>query len=229
MGAVRRSLRSSRCARACTASGSAAAVDLGLELRQIVTVVLAELARDRAELLLQVELALILEQRSPHVLVDLALQSQELDLGTEQLCQCLPELGKSGRLQQLLPDLVLDRQVRGDGDRAALVGLDRLDESGCLVGDAAVERDVLLEPRQHLADYGRAIVVGRHARLGSQSRCHRRGDGWRRPQGPSVAGGSPAERRLLRQRLMGPAPVVVKRRRARSWRAGSRPLASYSV
>ena len=57
--------------------GQCAALDLGIEIRQVVAVVLPELARDRPELLLQVELPLVLEERSAHVVVDLALEPQQ--------------------------------------------------------------------------------------------------------------------------------------------------------
>ncbi len=55
-------------------------VDLGLELSEIVAVVLAQLAIDCPELLLEIELALILEQRAADIVIDLALESQQLDL-----------------------------------------------------------------------------------------------------------------------------------------------------
>ena len=54
--------------------------NLRLELREVVAVLLAELAVDYTKLLLQVELALVLEHRAANVIVDLALETQELDL-----------------------------------------------------------------------------------------------------------------------------------------------------
>ena len=70
--------------RVFTASGSAFFVDLRLELGEVVAVLLAELAVNRLELLLEVELALILEQRAAHVVVDLSLETQQLDLARER-------------------------------------------------------------------------------------------------------------------------------------------------
>jgi hypothetical protein len=58
---MRRSLRSSRCARAFTGSGSPLVLDRRLEIPEVV-VLLPELSVDGLELLLQIELALVLEQ-----------------------------------------------------------------------------------------------------------------------------------------------------------------------
>src|SRR5581483_9599416 len=49
-----------------------------LQLVEIVAVLLPQLAVDRLELLLEVELALVLEQRATHVVLDLPLQAEDL-------------------------------------------------------------------------------------------------------------------------------------------------------
>ena len=81
IGAVRRSLRSSRSARSRTAGGQLLLLERRRELLESVAIVLAELAVDRLELLLQIELALVLKERAAHLSFDLPLEAQDLDLG----------------------------------------------------------------------------------------------------------------------------------------------------
>ena len=59
--------------------------DLRLEPLDVLTLVLSELAMDRLELLLQVELALILKQRAAHFVIYFPLESQQLDFRSQHL------------------------------------------------------------------------------------------------------------------------------------------------
>ena len=84
---MRRSLRSSRSARSRTDGRELLLLERGGELVEAIALVLPELAVDRLELLLQIELALILEERAAHLALDLALEAQDLDLGGERVAR----------------------------------------------------------------------------------------------------------------------------------------------
>jgi hypothetical protein len=59
--------------------------DLRLEPLDILTIVRAELAVNCLELLLQIELALVLKERTAYVVVDLSLEAQQLDFRAQYL------------------------------------------------------------------------------------------------------------------------------------------------
>ena len=66
--------------------------DLRLELGEVVSILFAQLPVNHPQLLLQVELALVLEHRAAHVVVDFPLESEQLDLAGEQLPQHFQEV-----------------------------------------------------------------------------------------------------------------------------------------
>ncbi len=76
--------------------GQALALHLRLEIGQVV-VVLPEFAMDGLELLLQVELALVLEHGPAHVLLDLLLQPQQFDLARERRVEGAEQPGQGRR------------------------------------------------------------------------------------------------------------------------------------
>src|SRR5687767_9747342 len=117
---------------------------LRLELGEIVSILFTKLAMDYAQLLLQVELALVLEHRTAHIVVDLALEPQQLDLTREQLAQHLQQLAESVGFEQRLAQLESHRDVRRDAERLTLSGLRALDDRDDLRRYAAVEAHVLL-------------------------------------------------------------------------------------
>ena len=92
IGDMRRSFRSSRSVRVFTTRGSAFFLTCASSSREIVAVFFAELAVDRAQLLLEVELALILEHCAANVVIDLPLEAQQLDLAGEQLAEQIEQI-----------------------------------------------------------------------------------------------------------------------------------------
>ena len=117
---------------------------------EVVAVFLPQLAVDRLELLLQVELALVAIERPAHVVVDLALQTEQVRLGGDQLLERLEQVDQRGRLEQPLPHLVPHREVSGDRARHPLFRGRGLGQRRHLGGDPALQADVLLEPGQRL-------------------------------------------------------------------------------
>ena len=149
-------------------------LDRALEVRRVVAVLVPELLVDRLELLLQVELALALHERPAHVFLDLPLQPEELDLRAEELAELRPELGEGRHLEQALPHLGPHREVGRHGERLPRLVVGALHHRDHLVGDAPVERDVLLEEREDAAHHGLRLRAGR--------RVAERGGGDRRAQ-----------------------------------------------
>ena len=74
--------------------------DQRLEVGEIIAVVLPQLLMNDAELLLQVELALILEHRAAHIVVDLSLEAQQLDFSRQQLGQHLQQASQGVHFEQ---------------------------------------------------------------------------------------------------------------------------------
>ena len=193
-----RSRRSSRRARASTGSGSPFASSVRRQLVDVVAVLTAQLAMDRLELLLQVELALVLEQRATHVVVDLPLEAEQLDLARSARPPSASQQG--GKL--------VDRRAAPGAGRAACRGAPR-SPNACRAGESAlwisvdqlggqppVERHVLLEqrqraPQQHLVVVDRAPAPASARRLRAQAvaardvaRHPRAGDALRRARAP---------------------------------------------
>jgi len=102
-----------------------------------------------AQLLLEVELALVLEHRPTNIIVDLPLESEELDFRREHLAEHLQQLPKRLGLQQRLSQLEPHRDVRSNSKSLPLRGLGTLDDRDDLRRNAAVEADVLLERVHH--------------------------------------------------------------------------------
>ncbi len=121
------------------------AADRGLELVEIVALFLPELAVNRPQLLVQVELALVLKDRAFDVVLDLPLEPQQLELGGKKLRDAREELGPCGRLEQALPVLEADEQVRRHGERTLVSGLRFARHREDLSREAPVQRDVFLE------------------------------------------------------------------------------------
>ena len=117
------------------------------ELLEAVAFVLAELPVDRLELLLEVELALILEEGAANLSLDLALQTQNLDLGIERVRELREERADVRGLEVFLALVEPHEHVRGDCERLLLSRLRTLHERDDLRGEPAVQRDVLLEER----------------------------------------------------------------------------------
>ena len=112
---------------------------------------------NRLELLLQIELALILEERAANLPLDLALETQDLDLGGERVREMREERADVRGLQIFLPLLESHEHVRGDRERLLLARLRPLHERHHFGGQAAMQRDVLLEERDD-APRHRALV-----------------------------------------------------------------------
>ena len=157
--------------------GQLARFDLTLEVERVIGVVLTELAVNRLELFLEIELALILEERSANFLVELSLEAQQLDFARQHLAHRVEKLRDVWRLEQRLPRLQADREVRRDSVRLALDGVGALHERDDFVRNATVQRDVFLEQREHAAHDD----VAGSPRLGAACRFRRRATARRCP------------------------------------------------
>ena len=102
--------------------------DLRLELGEIIAVLFAQLAVDYPQLLLQVELALVLEHRSANVVVDLPLEPQQLDLARQKLAQHLQQVPQRVGFEQRLPELEPNGNVRRHAECLPLRGIGALDD-----------------------------------------------------------------------------------------------------
>ena len=125
---------------------------------------------DRLELLLQVELALVLEERAAHVVVDLALEPEQIDLAREQVAERAQQGGELVDREQPLTPVQPRADVRGNPEGLARRRLRALDERDELAGQPPMQRDVLLEQRQGAPQ--QHLVVGAERR-----RRHRLDDG----------------------------------------------------
>ena len=106
---------------------------------------------DRLQLLVQVELALVLEKRAAHLLVELSLEAEQFGFAHEKLVQRVEQCGDVRRLEKRLADLDANGEVRRDTVRLPADRVSALYQRHDFVGNAAVERDVLLEQREHAA------------------------------------------------------------------------------
>jgi hypothetical protein len=120
-----------------------------LELHHVVAVVLPELAMDGLELFLQIELALILKERATNLFVELALETKQLRLGGEHLIQGFEQCGNVRCRQELLTYIDAHGEMGGDAIGLPRQRIRALNERDHLVRDAPVQRDVLLEQREH--------------------------------------------------------------------------------
>src|SRR5689334_19569787 len=100
---------------------------------------------NRLELFLEIELALILEERPSHFLVELSLESQKLDLAAEHLAERVEKLRKRRCLEERLPCLDAHRKVRRDAVCLTLDGIGALNDRDHLVRNSPMECDVFLE------------------------------------------------------------------------------------
>jgi hypothetical protein len=82
------------------------------KLVSVVGLLAAQLAVNGLQLLLQVELALVLEERTAHVVVDLTLQAQQLDLAAQHSVERLEYRGPVGDLEQALTPVEPRAKVR---------------------------------------------------------------------------------------------------------------------
>jgi hypothetical protein len=132
------------------------------------------------ELLLQVELALVLEQRAAHFLVELALEAEQLDLARQYLAQSLEQLRHRGRFEQRLASLHANREVGGNAVRLPRHRVRALHYRHDLVGNPAMECHVFLEQREDTAGqdvHVRQIVRGDICLIGQRrAQMARRGD-----------------------------------------------------
>ena len=152
--------------------------ELRFQLHHVVAIVVAQFAMDRAQLLLQVELALILEQGTTHVVLDLPLESQQLQLRRERHRELLEEHVQRWRIEQPLAHVELHVQVRRHQAGLLLMRLGAADQAHDLVGQPAMQGDVLLEYRDRttrltlrvVAQCGRVHRIGLHVRLQVRAR-----------------------------------------------------------
>ncbi len=131
--------------------GELARLDLAFEVARVVGILLAQLAMDRLELLVQVELALVLEERAAHFLVELSLEAEQFGFAHEELIEGVEQRWNVRRLEKCLADLDTNGEVRRDPVRLSPDRVGALYERHDLVRDAPVERDVLLEEGEHAA------------------------------------------------------------------------------
>ena len=120
-------------------------LDLRFELGGVGPIILAELSVNGLELFLEIELALILNERSSNLVVELSLEPEHLDFGADHVVKLAEEIRESLRLEQALSDVVPDRDVRGDAVGLALRRFRRLNHVHDLARDPAMQGDVLLE------------------------------------------------------------------------------------
>ena len=106
---------------------------------------------NRAQLLLQVELTLILEQRAAHIILDLAFEAQQLDLAGQRHRQLIEQHAQRLRLEQALADFEFHAEVRGHQARLLFRRFRAADQTHHFIRQSAVQRDVFLERRHGAA------------------------------------------------------------------------------
>ena len=141
--------------------GELPGVQLGFQLAEIVALVVAQFAVNGPELLLQVELALVLEEGPAHVVLDLPLEAQQLRLTGRELGECVKEVHQAWHLEQRLSRFMPHGEVRGDAAPLPFGARGALHQRGDLRRKTAVLGDVLLEQRQRLARLALHAVAGR--------------------------------------------------------------------
>src|SRR5687767_2178698 len=82
--------------------GEAFAADRRFELVEVVGLLLSQLAMNRAQLLLQIELALVLEDRALHIVLDLPLETEQLQFRREELGDARQQFGTRRCFEQPL-------------------------------------------------------------------------------------------------------------------------------
>ena len=87
------------------------------EFVSVVAVLAAKLAMNRLELLLKIELALVLEERATHVVVDLSLELEQVDLARERLAECAEQGSEVHGLEQPLAAVETRAEMRRDTER----------------------------------------------------------------------------------------------------------------
>jgi hypothetical protein len=115
------------------------------EIVAVFSLLAPQLAVDRLELLLQIELALVLEQRATHVVVDLSLELEQVDLARERVGERAEQGGQLVDREQRLPPVEPRPEVRGDAERLSRRRLGALNDRHELRGKPPMQRDVLLE------------------------------------------------------------------------------------
>ena len=130
---------------------------------------------NRLQLFLEIELALILEERAAHLVVELALEAEQLDLARQHLAERVEELREGRRLEQRLSRLDAHGEMRRDPVGLALDGFRALNDGNDLVRNSAVERDVLLEEREHSTRHARSGSPDHRARSAALRRARRAG------------------------------------------------------
>ena len=139
--------------------GQSLRLQLRRELVGVVAVLAAKLAMDRLELLLQIELALVLEQRAAHVVVDLPLELEQVDLARERLAERAEQGGEVADRQQPLPPIEPRAEVRRDAERLPRRRVRALNQRDELRRKPPMNGDVLLEQRERAAQVRLGVVV----------------------------------------------------------------------
>ena len=122
---------------------------LGLELGEVIAVLFTQLPMNYPQLLLQVELALVLEHRAANIVVDLPLQPQQVDLARKELAQHLDQMSESVGFEERLAELEPDGNVGSDAECLALSGVRALDDRDDFRRNPPVEAHVFFERVHH--------------------------------------------------------------------------------
>ena len=141
--------------------------DLTRHLFAFVAVFLAQFPVYSPQLFLQKKLALVLEQRTAHLVVDLSFQLEQLEFTAQQLHQSIAQDIQGGRFQQALAMLDGNVQMRRNAEREALLVIQPLQQPHDFRGKAALQSRILFEQRHCMAHAGmRRFVVGQFEREG---------------------------------------------------------------
>ena len=132
--------------------------ELRIELLHIIAVFVAEFAMNGAQLFLEIKLALILEQRAAHIVLDLAFEAQQLHFACECHRELIVQHAERRRVKQSLPDLKLDAKMRRDQPCLLFVTFGTGYEAHHFIRKSTMQRDVFLK-RRHGAARLTCIVV----------------------------------------------------------------------
>jgi hypothetical protein len=135
---------------------------------------------DYAKLLLEVELALVLEHCATNIVIDLPFEAQQLDLARKQLAQEIEQLSERAGLEKGLSELEPHGDVRRDSERLSLSGVSALDDRDDLGRNAPVETDVFLERVHYAAADGFGLWILRAAAIEWK---------WKRGRAEHISGG----------------------------------------
>src|SRR4051812_34801259 len=100
---------------------------------------------NRLELLLEIELALVLEEGAAYLVFDLPLETKQIDLRAKNVGELPKEVVQRSGLEQPLARLQLRRDMGRDAVRLTSRGLRSLHEPHDLRRDATMQPNVLLE------------------------------------------------------------------------------------